>query len=76
MTTSKSLPHRSQLSACRYRNEPLPVSALIKPSPSIGPNRVMLSVHIFRCCMLQACFLVQFETFPFPKVSSARGVKK
>lgn len=65
MTTNKSLPHHSQLSASQYRNEPLPMSALTKSSPSVVPNHVTSSV-VAHCKQM----------FPFPKVSTARGMKK
>ena len=63
MTTSKLLPHRSQLSACQYRNEPLPVSALIKLSPSIVPNRVTSSV----AAHCKRAFLYSLKHFLFLK---------
>ena len=69
MTTSKSLPHRSQLSACHYRNEPLPVSALIKPSASTVPNRVMSSIAA-RC---KHAFLYNLKRFLFLKFPPQEG---
>ena len=63
--TSKSLPHCSQLSACHYRNELLPVSALIKLSLSIVPNHVTSSVAAhYKCAFLYSLKRFLFLKFP------------
>lgn len=69
MTTNKSLPHHSQLSASQYRNEPLPLSALTKSSPSVVPNHVTSSV----AAHCKHAFLYSLKCFLFLKFPLQEG---